>query len=583
MTEDQELFLDYEGDYIKWISINNDPILVNDVYSKKRIQIPNNYQKMGATNRIEIYLKNSYANDGLGLHHFTDPEDGNEYLYTQCEAFFCNKIFPLFDQPDIKASFELKTLTVPEWEVIGNEILMETKHSPVDKENLKNIQKILKENNVPIEFLDQYVRKSGKQVSLRIFKKSPIISTYLFAVIAGPYSYIESTDGNKKNGYPPMRFYCRKSLLPYTKAYAEEFFLITKRGMDFYLEFFGYPSFHFSKYDQIFVPEFNHGAMENVGAITFTESYVWKEKPTELQRNGMAITILHELSHMWFGDLVTMQWWNDLWLNEAFATLLSHIALDKSLGLEQYTKSWEIFLRYKEWGKREDQRSTTHSISGLVANTEEAQNTLDGITYGKGSAVLKQLIYLVGHNVFKQGIQMYFQTYQWGNTKLLDLILKLQASIDQNGVQIDLLEWANIWLNTSGLNQIEPIYTIQNGLITSFKLKQTKCEYGTNTLRMQKLDIAIYNENMEEEIIYGVVLEPKYSTDVPQMLGKPASAAILVNKNDQAYAKVKLDNDSRTFIIKNIGVSIYIYIYLYIENKRSDYILTNLGNPMEHG
>ena len=559
-TSEEDLFLDAELSSMKWILVNGKPISLEG-FQRKRIRLPRAAQKQG-TNIVEVYFKSEYSHGGEGLHCFVDPSDQNVYLWSQCESFFCHHIFPCFDQPDIKARIRLITFSLKEWEVITNEY-----HTYYDDLASPDSMAVLAKHKVPIEIsvlsqakLLQLMTLNKGNVVFRVFELTPLMPVYLFAVCAGKYHYVE----NNQEGYPPMKFYSRNSLRQHLEKYAEEFFFITRKGIDFYLDFYGFKKFHFNKYDQIFVPEFNWGAMENIGCVTFTENYLWKEKPVEISKNAMAITILHELAHMWFGDLVTMKWWNDLWLNEAFATIMSHIVLEKGKGLELYTKSWQIFQKYKAWACNEDQLPTTHCISSNSTNTEEAENAFDGITYAKGSSSVKQLIYLIGYDTFKDGIQRYFKNFAWQNTVLDQFLASLQEAVNADGKEINMAQWGNQWLCTSGLNEIQPLFTIKGEKIDSFVIKQSCCEFGENILRSQKMCIAVYDHDMKETIIEEVTLESKATTAIQKMIGRSVPAAVFLNKNDHAYVKVKLDPTSLTFLKKNIHVIRISYIYIYI-------------------
>ena len=564
-TKGNGIFLDYDGDYVKWVSINGKYIPPEKIFAHKRIGILMEYQKTGR-NSVEIYYKTGYSKDGKGLHYFKDTEDGAEYLYTHFESFFAHRMFPCFDQPDLKATLTLLTLAPSEWEIIGNEneTDMMQLSQPIDE-----IQNLLQITGIPRELLESVKdqRAPTQRYTLHVFRETPKISTYILGLIAGPYAkFTKNTDG-----YPPMRIFCRKSLVHYIEKYTDDFFYLTQKGIDFYKEYFGFEEFHFSKYDQIYCPEFNIGAMENVGCITYSEEkFLWKTPPTELERNYLAIVILHELSHMWFGNMVTMIWWNDLWLKEAFATLMSHLCLAEGKGLEKYTKSWVVFHRYQQWGYVQDELPTTHCISSNCQNTAEGEAAFDGITYAKGSSVLRQLLYLIGADVFKLGVQRYFQRYAWGNTQLIDFIQCLQEAVNEQGEYINLKEWSDIWLNTSGLNQLKPTYDIRDNKITNFKIEQSTCDFGdSNLCRVFKTDLALFDKNMETppEIIKGIKILGADNTSLNELEGKKAPSMVLLNTGGYSFAKIKADDEGVQFLKANILVSFGAVCYIYKFNR----------------
>lgn len=347
-----------------------------------------------------------------------------------------------------------------------------------------------------------------------------------------------------------MRIYARKSLIQ--DVTHEEMFKVTKCGMDFYKDLFGRP-YPFAKYDQIFVPEHNAGAMENVGCVTYNEGRLFRgEVPSLYKRQNQSITNLHELAHMWFGNLVTMKWWNDLWLNEAFATYMSVLAMASHPDLEYFHDTcWVTFTRYNFWGINTDQLSSTHSITCTINQTDEADAIFDGISYGKGSSWLKEFHNLIGHEVFKKGIQNYFDKHQWGNTELTDFVGAMQAGYDEVGDKsalgkdFNLSSWCDQWLTSSGVNILEVIDFVPGEGLKEVKIKQSCDLRGKNRLRLHKMDIALYEaESMNEHIISGVMIsdtEELNTFEIPAALQSLKIAAILPNANSITYTKVKFD------------------------------------------
>ena len=314
------------------------------------------------------------------------------------------------------------------------------------------------------------------------FKESAKISPYIYAIVAGPYDYYESI----VEDLPPMRIYARKSLKEDINH--KEMFLVTQCGMRYYKELFG-KEYPFTKYDQVFVPEHNAGAMENVGCVTYNEIYLYRgQVPSLAKRLRFSITNLHELAHMWFGNLVTMKWWDDLWLNESFATYMSFLAMSEIKEISYFDTVWATFLRYKFWGISTDQMSSTHPICCEINNTDEAESLFDGISYGKGSAWLKQVYNVLGYDVIKKGLHQYFEKYQWKNTTLPDFVGCLQEAYESSenksmGPDFNFTDWCDTWLNTSGINVLEPVVEFDGDTIKTFQIKQSNDLRGKNRLR----------------------------------------------------------------------------------------------------
>ncbi len=372
------------------------------------IQIPKSSLQLGK-NSIEIRYSSPFSRSGNGLHRFKDPDDGETYLYTQFESFHANKVFPCFDQPNLKSTFTLDAIVPTSWEVVSSTLPKSI--DAVENSLFKKVQ----------------------------FSESDIFSTYLFSIHAGPYF-------SWKDQYKeiPLRLFARKSMARFVKA--DEWFEFTKQGFEFFEAYFEIP-YPFKKYDQLIVPEFNFGAMENVAAVTFSERFVSRGSMTLGQRENISNVILHEMAHMWFGNLVTMDWWDGLWLNESFATFMATLAQSKNT---EFKDSWESFSeRMKEWAYEEDSYSTNHPIQGEIRNTEEASTHFDGITYGKGAAVLKQLAFFVGEENFRIGVRDYLKKHSFGNTLLSDFLSSVAGVSNHN---LDL--WSNQWLKKKGTNTI---------------------------------------------------------------------------------------------------------------------------------
>ena len=459
------------------------------------------------TNTLVIDAVARYMNTGEGLHRFVDPADGEAYLYSQFETADARRMYACFDQPDLKATFTL-TVDVPDhWEVISN--------NPVDSK--------------------VSVREG---VTRWVFTTTPRISTYITALIAGPYHHVhDSYQGAEKS--VPLGVYCRKSLAPHLDA--EQVFAITKQGFDFFEKEFGL-AYPFVKYDQLTVAEFNAGAMENAGAITFAEDlFVFRSKVTDRNYNWRANTILHEMAHMWFGDLVTMTWWDDLWLNESFAEWASYTALARAT---RFTNSWTIFnAERKNWAYRQDQLSSTHPIVSDMVDLETVKTNFDGITYAKGASALRQLVAYVGESNFIAGLRAYFAKYAWGNTTLNDLLAELETTSGR-----DLQPWVSTWLKTAGVNTLRPELAISDGKYTNVAIAQEPplIPQGSTELRPHRMSIALYDViDGKLSKRRGVELDVNGAlTEIAEFAGEPAADLVLINDGDLSYAKIRFDERS---------------------------------------
>ena len=408
----------------------------------------------------------AYSRSGEGLHRFTDPADGNVYMYSDLETFDAHRIYACFDQPDMKATYEL-TVRAPEgWLVVSNLA------PDVD-------------GGVPAEDAEDGAR-------VWHFPPTPVMSTYITHVSAGPWYVVR----DEHDGIP-LGIMCRQSLAQYLDP--DEIFEVTRQGFDFYHAAFGikYP---FGKYDQLFVPEFKEGAMENAGAVTLLEDYVFRSRVTDFSREARGETILHEMAHMWFGDLVTMRWWDDLWLNESFATWAGTLAQAEAT---RWTQAWTTFAQaYKAWAYRQDQLPSTHPIAADIPDIEAVEVNFDGITYAKGASVLKQLVAYVGRENFLAGVRRYFAAHSWGNATLADLLSALEAVSGR-----DLAAWSREWLQTAGVNTLRPSYTVDaEGRFTSFEVLQEASE-SHPVLRSHRIAIGLYDRTD------GLLISPGHRRD----------------------------------------------------------------------
>jgi aminopeptidase N len=501
-TAGGDTFLDFRGREITLFEVNGQA--VTPEWTGYRLTIPG--ASLKASNSVRIRYVNDYDHTGDGFHQFIDPEDGEEYLYSNFEPYEAHRLFPCFDQPDIKATYELTVLAPAEWEVVANS------------------REIARSDD-------------GNGRTRHVYAKTGSFSTYLFAIVAGPYEGFTQVHGEI-----PVGLYCRRSMARHFDK--DEVFTITKQGLDFYAEFFDCP-YPFDKYDQVFVPEFNAGAMENVGCVTHNEFMVFRDPPTENQRRERAEVVLHEMAHMWFGDLVTMKWWNDLWLNESFATYMSYLCMTSAT---RFTTGWQEFNSgIKNWAYRQDQLVTTHPISGTVADTDETFLNFDGITYGKGASVLKQLVAAIGMEGFREGMRHYFRTHAWGNTTLPQFLAALET-----GSGVDLKEWSRLWLETSSLNTISADWEADGERITSMVLRQTfPADYPT--IRPHTLELGLVRDVDGELTVTSLPATLAASeAEVEAARGLPKPSLVFPNHNDHAYAKVALDPESLAFTREHI-------------------------------
>ncbi len=493
-------FIDAITKTVHRVNLNGKDLDVAKVSDGVRIQLDD----LQATNELVVVSDNPYMHTGEGLHRFVDPVDNEVYLYTQFEVPDSRRMFAVFEQPDLKATFQFTVSAPSKWKVISNS----PTPSPVDR---------------------------GDGSSVWVFAPTPRISSYITALIAGPYSEwrdeLVSADGRTI----PLGVYGRSSLAQYIDA--DYLFAKTKEGFLFFEEQFDYP-YPFDKYDQLFVPDFNAGAMENAGAVTITESYVFRGAVNGFIKERRIITVLHELAHMWFGDLVTMRWWNDLWLNESFAEYASYLATAEAT---EFKDAWTTFASHeKSWGYREDQMPSTHPVVANIRDLEDVQVNFDAITYAKGGSVLRLLVAWVGQENFMKGLASYFKKYQWDNAELVDLLTELELTSGRK-----LREWSKLWLETSGVNTLRAELSDEDGKISSFAVRQSyHPDYPT--LRPHRLGIGYYNlANGKLVKTHRVEVDIDGElTQIPELVGTVRPDLILLNDGDLTYTKIRLDEKS---------------------------------------
>ncbi|HUQ56861.1 aminopeptidase N [Lentzea sp.] len=507
----ERTWVDLVADRVRSATLNGADLDVSGYVEDEGLALPG----LATANELVVEADCRYMNTGEGLHRFVDPVDDGVYLYTQFETADAKRMFACFDQPDLKSVYRLTVIAPSGWKVVSNTLAESAEETP-----------------------EGAVRT--------VFAVSERLSTYLVALVAGPYAEWrdEYSDSHKSI---PLGIYCRASLAEHMDA--ERLFTETKQGFGFYHEKFGTP-YPFSKYDQLFVPEFNAGAMENAGAVTFLEDYVFRSRVTRYAYERRAETLLHEMAHMWFGDLVTMRWWDDLWLNESFATWASVLAQAEAT---EYRQAWTTFAKIeKSWAYRQDQLPSTHPVAADISDVQAVEVNFDGITYAKGASVLKQLVAYVGLDNFLAGLRVYFAKHAWGNATLADLLGALEEASGR-----DLSWWSAQWLETTGLNLLRPKFTVDaDGRFTEFAVLQGGARPGAGELRTHRIAIGVYDDDGSGKLVRTHRHELDVTgdrTEVPELVGVHRGKIVLVNDDDLTYCTMRLDPDSLAALIDHIS------------------------------
>jgi aminopeptidase N len=482
-------FIEFGGPVVHFAELNGHRLRAQ--VEGGRIQL----EGLEAENALTIKAAGSYSRDGTGICRFRDPLDGRIYLHSQFAEHVGYLGYACFDQPDLKATFGFKARTPDGWVAVSN--------TPAAQ---------------------------GAD-GLWTFPSTPVMSTYVTAVVAGEYHHL-----HQDHRGIPLGLYCRQSLAKYLDP--DEIFEITRQGLDFFERRFGH-LYPFGKYDQLYVPEFAAGAMENVGCVTHNERMLFRSKVTQAERMQRAETILHEIAHMWFGDLVTMRWWDDLWLNESFAEYMGYLCAAEAT---RFTTVWtEFAVATKAGARAQDQLPTTHPIVADVPDVEAVSLNLDAITYNKGAAALQQLVAWVGEDAFFKGLDAYFSAHAYGNTELNDFLEALEKSSGR-----DLGSWSKAWLETAGVNTIEAVLAVENGVIASATLKQSAPAQHP-TLRPHRLRVGLFDlvggrltrrRSVEVDLDGG-------ATPLPELAGERVAALVLPNDQDLTYCKTRLDRRSQ--------------------------------------
>jgi aminopeptidase N len=481
-------FVEFDGPVVHVAELNGHDISTRIEGGRLRLD------GLAAENSLTIKATGSYSHDGAGINWFRDPVDGRTYLHSMFAEHSGYRGYACFDQPDLKATFAFRVKAPDSWVAVSN--------SPGTK-------------------------GAG---GVWTFDTTRRISTYITAIVAGEYHAV-----NEDHRGIPLGVYCRQSLAEYLDS--DEIFEITRNGLDFFERRFGH-RYPFGKYDQLFVPDFASGAMENAGCVTHSERMVFRSKVTDAARMGRAETILHEMAHMWFGDLVTMKWWDDLWLNESFAEYMGYLGVVEAT---RFKTAWIEFAdATKAAARTQDQLPTTHPIVADIPDVEAVSLNLDRITYNKGAAALRQLVAWVGEDAFFKGVQEYFTAHAYGNTELKDFLEALEHASGR-----DLKAWSRAWLETEGVNTLAVALEVEGGVITLASVVQT-APGDHPTLRPHRLRIGLFDVmNGEVRRRRSVELDIEgASTPVPDISDERVPDLVLVNDWDLTYCKIAFDERS---------------------------------------
>jgi aminopeptidase N len=502
-------FADLVGATIREVTLNGRSLDPADVYADHRIRLDD----LAEDNELRVVADCSYSHTGEGLHRFVDPADDRVYLYSQMEVPDARRVFTTFEQPDLKSVFHFTVTAPSHWVVVSNAPTPEPQPAEGD-------------------------------LSVWRFPATERMSTYVTAIVAGEYHQVHDTYVGK-HGEIPMGHYCRQSMVPYFDT--DELVEVTKQGFAFFEDAFDFP-YPFHKYDQLYVPEFNNGAMENAGCVTLRDEYLPRSRQATWFYEQRANTVLHEMAHMWFGDLVTMKWWDDLWLNESFAEWASHHALVKAT---KYDEAWTGFTNArKNWAYRQDQLPSTHPIAADNHDLEAVEVSFDGITYAKGASALKQLVAWVGEQESFAGLKAYFRRHAFGNSEFQDLLSALEETSGR-----DLQPWAEEWLQTSGVNTLSVDATVdQDGRYVSFAVVQG-AHPDHPTLRRHRIGVGLYDRAEDGRLVRRTTVETDVvgaRTEVPKLIGTTQPDLVLLNDGDLSYAKIRFDERSLATVRESI-------------------------------
>jgi aminopeptidase N len=502
--------VDVVAEHVHQATLNGTPVDLTD-YADGRLPL----RDLAADNILAVTADYAYTNQSVGVHRAVDQADGKVYLYTNLCPAESRRVFANFDQPDLKATYTY-AVTAPEtWVVLSNQAAPEP--TPV-----------------------------GEGVARWQFPPTPQVSAYVTAIIAGEYAYVQQPFTTRRGQQIPLGVACRASLAEYLEP--EDMFTVTGQGLDFYTDLFDM-DFPFAKYDQVFVPEFGAGAMENAACVTFSEQFLFRSKVTALTYESRSMVILHEMAHMWFGDYVTMRWWGDIWLNESFAEFCGFFACVQST---RFTDAWTTFaIQRKTWGYGQDQLPSTHPVVSDAPTISAVLANFDGISYAKGASVLKQLVAYVGEPEFFAGVRAYFAEHAWANAEFDDLLRALEHASGKK----DLREWAAVWLETAGPNTLRAEFELDDaGKFTAFGIRQ-EAPAEHPALRPHHIAVGLYDlEDGRLRRTDRIEIDAdRPLTSLPDLIGRPRPDVILLNDDDLGYALTRFDPRSLELLADSIG------------------------------
>ncbi|HEY2505649.1 MAG TPA: aminopeptidase N [Streptosporangiaceae bacterium] len=509
-------YADLVAEDVLEIVLNGTPVDASVAWADGRIALAG---LVAGQNELRVVADCAYTFDSKGMHRAVDSADGKVYCYTNFEPADARCVYANFEQPDLKATFAFRVIAPAHWTVLSNQTAPDPEPAGAGAD--------------------------GAASAVWQFPPTPRMATYLTAVVAGEYHVVRQAHTTPSGQVIPVGLACRASLAPCLEA--SDMFTVTGQGFDYFTRAFEAP-YPFAKYDQVFVPEFSAGAMENAGCVTISERLLFRSKVTDMMYELRATVILHEMAHMWFGDLVTMKWWDDLWLNESFAEFSAALASAEGT---RFTEAWTTFAgSRKTWGYMQDQLPSTHPVAASVPTLSEAIANFDGISYAKGASVLKQLAAHVGRDAFFEGIRAYFAEHGWANATLADLLRALERS---SGLSLG--DWSKAWLQTAGPNTLRPDLAVAaDGVFTGFAvLQEAPAEHPT--LRPHHIAIGLYNRD-GATLVRSHRVEVDVTgarTEVPALTGLAQPEFVLLNDDDLGYAIVRFDDKSLAALPTAIG------------------------------
>jgi aminopeptidase N len=456
-------------------------------------------------NKVNIEFTAPIAPAGKAITRFEDKDDNSEYLYTLFVPMDASMAFPCFDQPDIKARFQLELTAPEEWTTISNAAAQKT-------------------------------TEAGPGLRNTVFAETRPISTYLFAFAAGPFRKVHETAG-----MPGL--YVRKSKLQKAEEEAAEVQQITAEGINYLATYFAQP-FPFPKYDMIMIPGFAYGGMEHAGATFLREeSILFRVAPTHSDRLNRDILLLHELTHQWFGDLTTMRWFDDLWLKEGFAQYMAYHALADIKPNENVWKRFYQAIKPAAYGI--DVTKGTTPIYQDILNLKDAKSAYGAIVYSKAPGVIKQLVFVLGEEKFRDGLRLYLKEHAYSNAEWNDLVHAFERVSGKS-----LGGWATMWIRHRGMPQVDVEWSCSNDKINHFSLSQHDVlnEGGIWPIAMQVL---FEYQNGTPSRMRAQLDTAK--AEVQEAVGKPCPEYVFANDQDYAYGRFLLDPQSQNAVMARLG------------------------------